>query len=264
MKSVDILSKTDRTSWSRIVMASRFYLAPAKWQLWAYPLLSLFVFACVKWIGASAYLTMCALLSSLLSLAITFAPLAFGARHGREVEAMLPVLGWEKCTVILGYCLIAVPLMIYAPYELCSFIFDGGSSYSVAMRNLPGNMPDYKAMFSTPVLWIIGLTTSGCFITTCLTGVFRARRKRVMWGFLAVLIFYFAFVITFFIIGFVIGVHAAWSEPDVADTIDSQQQGLEFAMKIMPGIMRAYAIMCGIYFIFALTMCCRAIARRRL
>lgn len=251
-------------------MAARFYLAPARWQLWAYPLLSLIVFACIKWLGAGAYPTLCALLSSLLSLAITFAPLAFGVRHGREVEAMLPVLGWEKCTLILGYSLIAVPLMIYAPYELCSYIFDGGSSYAVAMRNLPGNIPDYKAMFSMPLLWIISLTTSGAFIVTCLTGVFRARRKRIMWGFLSVVIFYFAWIFTFFIIGVGIGVHTAMNEPEVVETIKSHQQdmefeqGMEFAMKIMPVLIRTYAIMCGIYFIFALTMCCRAIARRRL
>lgn len=263
MKSVEILSNTDRTSWSRILMAARFYLAPVRWQLWAFPLLSLVCFLLITRVNAGTNPALYSLVASPLSLCVCFAPLAFGVRKGREVDAMLPVAGVEKCIVILLYCLVVVPLLVYVPVEVASYIKYGATYNSVAMASLPTEATDYVASLGFPLIMAVGIIGSAAYILTCLWGVFHARSRRVLGGFLAVVIYYVGFMLISVIVGIVAGVSAAMSEPDLAE-INKEVLKERVLTEVMPLYMKSLLAVCSIYAIFALTMCCRAISRRQL
>lgn len=238
MKSAEILSKTDRTCWSRILMVARFYLAPARWQLWAFPLLSLSVFALINSFDYTDHPRAYSLAVSPLTLAMTFAPMVLGYRKGREVGAMLPALDFEKCVAILGYFLVVVPLLLFGPIEILSLIVHG-SSYQ------------------------LGLISSACIISTSLWGVLRARRSPMLWSFLAVVILYFAVVFIAMFVGFGLGVYAAFSHPEIAET---ETEALKNAVvsQTITSFSTVMLILSAIYFIFAVAMCCRAIHRSQL
>lgn len=108
-------------SLSRMVMTARYYSAPMRRQLLIYAaltvmlfFLSLFVFC---YVNVSS-----AILSGIVAIILPFmfylSPVALANADSPVLAAMLPARGIEKFLVILGYCLVVVPVVICGVWAL--------------------------------------------------------------------------------------------------------------------------------------------------
>lgn len=73
---------------------------------------------------------------------IAFGPITFACRKGLETETVLPATATEKCTFILFYGLVAIPLLILLPMLLMYFILpvDRSLEYIIQLISKSQNM----------------------------------------------------------------------------------------------------------------------------
>ncbi len=247
MKSAEILSNTDRTSWSRIAMVWRFYLPYTRRKLIAFAaiaiLFEIFILFCVKYITDEASGTVIEMLSTLLTVLIGCSALVFAKPKGRELQAMLPALGLEKCIVMIGYVTIIIPLIVLIPSTV-SYLFLGSNhpELNVITALLGSGELNMISIFAFSILFLEGMALS------CLWGVVGTHGKYAMRnGLLAVAGFYFGTMVCTAVISFCTGFCAAMTGLDVNFANETQ-----FLFRIM-------TVICGIYVIFALMKCCHAI-----
>lgn len=251
MKNAEILSHTDRTSWSRVAMVWRFYLPRIRTVLWAYPLLSLLLFA-ISAFGIRIFGFYGALPLTLLNYMVIFSPLALTLRHDGELTATLPTFGLEKCIVIFAYSFIIAPLLTWLPAQLAE---------TISGINFDSNLPAYMKDF--PIYKIVirsGYIATVAQITVCLWVVCAARRPRL--GILApfAVSLYTSLVmgICGFIAGFTDSQQAPIDEttplPDMADVLQNSLP-IQF-------LTTAYALL-AIFTIFAMWQTARAICHRQ-
>ncbi len=262
MKSAEVLSKTDRTSWSRIAMVWRFYSPCIGWQLWSFPLLSVVIAALCLLIDPEKYWMIRGMLAFVLSLALVFSSLSFSSSRGREVEAMLPALGVEKCVVILTWSVVVVPLLLHLPAEAMYYIVHGMSCESYPLSHLPDRLGLNIAEEILPYCMAAGLSCTLAMVLSCLWGVFGARRHRAAMGVVSVVICYAAFMLVACIASFGIGVYwgmqAGLAGGPVHDP--SFDEIFVLVMRVLTYVM---VPVCIVYVIFACAKCCRAIARHQ-
>lgn len=265
MKSVEILSKTDRTSWSRIVMVWRFYSPCIGWQLWLFPLLSVVIGALCLLIDPGKHLIIRGMLASVLSLALIFSALAFSSPRGREVEAMLPALGAEKCIVILTWTVVVVPLLLHLPAEAMCYIVHGMSceSYTLSYLSNQFGAADQSvfdiAVSAFPQCMAIGYISTLAMVLSCLWGVFGARRHPAVWGVLSAAICYVAVIFLVFAASLAFGVY--WGiQAGLTGASVHDFSPVEFSVMVVNTLTCIMVPVCIIYAIFACVKCCRAIA----
>lgn len=243
-------------------MIWRYYSPVIKWQLWAYPSMSVLIFLLCLIATPAKSLFAFGLLNTVLSLAMVLAPLAFGAMRGREVEAMLPAVGIERRIVVIGWCLIVVPLLIEVPFETLNYLVHGDNNLMYTLKSVPeafGYIHGHVTML---------LTLSGCMyvdmILSCVWGVFGAKQHRIQWGVLGVVFCYIGFAFFVMLVsavaGFIEGYQAAMQGlPESSINMVAEH----VAQQIMHLMSRMMIPVCIIYAIFALVKSCRAISRHQ-
>lgn len=243
-------------------MVFRFYYPYLRTQLWMLPLLSVCVFLATLVFNPADYVILYGMCMSLLSFALALSPLAFGAQRGREAEAMLPALGIEKCIVVLGWAIVAVPVLIQGPVQLLSMIVHGTDCLTYTVNNLSA---EARAIVSGQIDNVVILSTLSSLgiILSCLWGVFGSSRNRILWGVLAVLFFYCGVMFLSMIMSFSLGIYTGFNAAVEGVTI-GEHEIMTIAAKTIDWLFKAFIPVCGIYIIFALVKCCRAIARHQL
>lgn len=247
MKSAEILSNTDRTSWSRISMVWRFYLPYTRSKLIIFAslaiLFEIIIFIDLKYLADEQAETITKMLSTFLTVIVGCSALVFAKPKGRELQAMLPALGCEKCVVLIGYVTIIIPLIVSLPSAFAYFILGDEYPPKSVVTSLFSS-GEYTQILAYSVLFLEGMALS------CLWGVVSTRGKYAMRnGLLAVAAFYFGSMIFISIISFCVGFYAAFT---------GQEADFANQTHYLFGFM---TVICGIYVIFALIKCCHAIKR---
>lgn len=247
MKSTEILSNTDRTSWSRIAMVWRFYLPYTRSKLIGFAALAILfeiiMLIDVKYLAAEGAETVTKMLSTLLTVLVGCSALVFAKPKGRELQAMLPALGYEKCVVLIGYVTVIIPLIVFLPSAFAYLFFGDEYPPKNILTSLLSS-GEYTSVLIYSILSLEGMALS------CLWGVVGTRGKYAMRnGLLAVAGFYLGTMIIISVISFCVGFYMAFTgqEVDFADQT-------HYLCKFM-------TVFCGIYIIFALIKCCHAIKR---
>lgn len=247
MKSTEILSNTDRTSWSRVAMVWRFYLPYTRKKLISFAAIAIIsevlILLAAKYEATEGADTIIKMLSTMLTVLIACSALVFAKPKGRELQAMLPALGMEKCIVMIGYVTIIIPLIVYIPSVLAYCFLGNNDPVVITTHSMLGNDISFAVM-AYSLLFLESIAIS------CLWGVVSTHNRQAMRnGLLAAGGFYLATMFLTGLISFGIGFFNAFTgrEIEFAD-----QSNTLFAV---------LAIICGIYVIFALIKCCHAIKR---
>lgn len=247
MKSTEILSNTDRTSWSRVAMVWKFYLPYTRKKLIGFAAIAIvsevFILLAAKYQVGEGGGTIIKMLSTMLTVLIGCSALVFAKPKGRELQAMLPALGMEKCIVMIGYVTVIIPLIVFLP-SLLVYCFLGNNDPAVLIANsLLGNDISISVM-AYSILFLESIALS------CLWGVISTHSRQAMRnGLFAAGGFYLATMLLTGLISFCVGFYNAFNgnEIDFADQSNT--------------LFTVLAIFCGIYVIFALIKCCHAIKR---
>lgn len=258
--NAETLSKTDRTSWARIMMVWRFYAPYIKWELWAFPLISLLVASTSLADALEHYLSINSIFNTLISTILVVSPLAFSAQRGREVEAMLPALGFEKCLVILVWSLIVVPILLKVPMETFYYLVHGCSAVDYTIRFISADaVPIVENCIGQIVT--IGLMSSTAMLISCLWGVMAAHSHRAVRGILAIVFFYIGVIALTLISSVGLGIYIGYTSAmsDAVATINP----MDIAIQIINLLCYVFAAVITFYIIFAITKCCKAIARHQ-
>lgn len=252
MKSAEILSNTDRTSWSRIFMTGRYFMPRLRWVVGAYPLLA----AALTWASIAIADVRPGQASNnfmnILSYMIALAPLALARRADGELTFSLPALGWEKCTFLFGFFFVVVPLLVFLPAELVARLM---GCDNVLM--LTGNVAVARL---TGVSTFIAL--SFCMLAAqmvvCLWTVMGARRNRILLAVVFTALVSVANAMAIGVVGAVVGFREAMAGKemmtDMADiTVEVLTVYSQWALPVMI-----------LFLLFAWLRCARTIARRQL
>lgn len=109
-------------------MVARYYYPRLKWQLIAYPLISVLCTAFMVWMAAEEIPFLGLIAEWILVLMIIFAPLAFARYNSRQLDIALPAPWQLKAAFLLLYTVVIVPLMVLLlpalsqtvlPYRFC-------------------------------------------------------------------------------------------------------------------------------------------------
>ncbi len=167
---------TDTFSWRRVMAVGRYYYPSLRTQMIIYPLISLVTGIILFFFVQSV---IWGFFGSVLALALQFmlylSPIVFARKQTRPIETLLPALGSEKVTFILGYTLIIVPILTFGPeiiiYHLLHWIFPGISDIESI----------YRTQFSTNnTVSVLGYAQYLVPLITCLYVVFRRSTNRIV------------------------------------------------------------------------------------
>ena len=244
MKSAEILSNTDRTSWSRIAMVWRFYLPYTRRKLILFTatavFIEIFTLISVKHLTTDGADTIIKMMSALMTVLIGCSALVFAKPKGRELQAMLPALGIEKCVVLISYVTIIIPFIALCTSTVSYFFLR--DEYPPLIALFSKGTGEAAVVIAYSILFLEGMALS------CLWGVLSTHRKHAMRnGLLAVAGFYLGTMILIATISFCVGFYIAFTSQEVDFTFKTQS-----LFKIM-------TLICGIYVIFALIKCCHTI-----
>lgn len=249
MKSSEILSNTDRTSWTRVLMVMKYFRPSLLPVVIIYPLLAIALALMIHFFGGSdgnnpwAYQ-----LLSVVAYAIMFAPCFLSRQSTGEAFYSLPALGWEKCEAIFLMMFIGVPLL-FTPLELYDLICGGRLSletYKIMGVRLQVELSAGMIYLSTVTM----LTSVGAAIWA----VFAARRHRALKAFGAAI----SFMFVDFIFGIVIGFMSAIS--DSRNNVSPGDMIKEYTSYFMPVMGTFWTIV----LLFVLYKASRAISRKQI
>ncbi len=191
MKSADILSKTDATSWSRIAMVARYFWPRLKNYLILAPVVSA-VFTLIAMQMTDMMFKQYVMF--LLALLIVLAPVKLSRRPDGDFTYTLPALGWEKCTVLFGIFFLIIPALVIIPSEIVARLF-GGSPESLGMPEMSSG--------NTVLMSIGGWIMIYSSLAVCLWAVMSTNRNRAVKGVISALICMFVLTaVTAFATGF--------------------------------------------------------------
>lgn len=189
MKSAEILSKTDRTSWSRIMMVAAYFWPRYKVFCLIVPLFS----AAITFYALNVHEPwLKQLMMSMLSLLVILAPIKLAKRPDSDFTYTLPALGWEKCAVLFGLFFIIIPLLLIVPSEIVGALTHNASE--TAEKISPYNSLSFE---------IVGWTVVYAALASCLWGVMSTGRNRTAKGVIASMVCLIGLtVVIAFVIGF--------------------------------------------------------------
>lgn len=248
MKSAEILSNTDRTSWSRIMMVWKFFMPILKKKLIFLPAFALLIesnaYAAGYMLPEGDFMFIFMLMSAMTVALIILSPIVFAKVRGREVLAMLPALGFEKSIVVIGYCAVIVPLLICLPGMLLALLID--QPYPV-LSVMDAIMPSLNGDYLPAMVLSVTILEGG--VLSCLLGVLLARHYSMLTGILYAGLYFFGFLGLTVSVSFFAGFYTAVFDIENAT-----------AEAIMPKVFYILSAICGIYAIFALLKCNRVIS----
>lgn len=256
MKNVEILSHTDRTSWSRIWMVAKFYMPVIRQKMILFPLISIIIGLIMAlgkgYLPKEAYISLvmsCSIFIMYLSIFGGSMPLA--KMKAIEIETMLPALNFEKCAFVIIYALIIVPILVYLP---CNIIWWINNGYQTPSQILAELSPDAYLMFKGNEVWMIltFLSVMLSFSASGLWGAMAAKRHRMWWSFAGVMLAFAGYIVLCFILGVGLGFYVAFS-----NIVYDSAAFLPIFIKFLVCILTFYGI-------FALWMVCRSISRRQI
>ncbi len=246
-------------SWRRFVAVARFYYPRLRIQILVYPIAAVFFSI---WISVAAGHELAELIAAPVIMAIgamiSFGPIALACRKGIETETLLPATGAEKCTFILLYGLIIIPLLILRPMQIMYFMLPVDQSVAY-FANL---------IFKTNNLVITD--TYGLSVVqhlapaiTCLWAVMTLKNNRVVMG----IVWTFVFEVITAIIGASYGIIWVFKKgyndgfSGVPADPDAIAEGI---IEGMIPFMIVLSVIMIIYCIFALVKTCQNIKNRQL
>lgn len=249
MKSIEILSKTDRTCLSRVVMTGRYFMPRLRWILWVYPLIAVLLTGLTYLLMSETTVNMTPM--NIISLIIALAPLALGRRADGELTFSLPVNGLEKCVFLFLFFMVFVPVLTFGASALTEWILIHGN-YE---RILP-----YPVSFlaHSPKFILLALLQHELMVVACLWVMMGARSSRVLLAAIAAIGVSIANSLCIGILGAIIGYRAAINgvEPEDFDieaaTVDSLLDYSTYAPPVM-----------ALLLIAALLLAARTICRRQ-
>lgn len=252
MKSAEILSNTDRTSWSRIFMTGRYFMPRLRWILWAYPLAAVIITFASVFLSELRPGATGSNFMNLLAYMIALAPLALARRADGELTFSLPALGWEKCTFLFGFFLLAVPLLVMVPAEITARLMDGDSALM-----LTGNVAVARL---TGVSTFIAL--SFCMLAAqlvvCLWTVMGARRNRILLAVVFTALVSVANALAIGVVGAVVGFREAMAGKEMMTDMT------DITVEVITAYSRWALPVMIMFLLFAWLRCARTIARRQL
>lgn len=229
-------------------MVWRFYLPYTRKKLIGFAAIAvlseILMLVSVRYLTEDGASTLTKMLSTMLTVLVGCSALVFAKPKGRELQAMLPALGTEKCIVFIGYVTLIIPLIVLLPSAVAYFIF--GKDYPPLndITSLLGTW-EYDTAIVYSVVFLEGMALS------CLWGVVASRKKYAMRnGLLAVAAFYFGTMILIGVFSFCVGFYMAYIG----------RENMDFSVQTLY-LFQILTVICGIYVIFALIKCCHAIKR---
>ncbi len=255
MTDYNVLSDTDRTSWTRIMMVFRFFYPRLRWQIICYPIVSAVVFLLFVLLYHYGHFMKATYVVGILGYMVALAPLVLATRDDFEMETALPANGIEKFIFYIGYFLIVIPLLVYIPAELLSIFVYGELYNTLITSQLPVNIADFGISGSLTLL--SSIVSNGTMIMICLLTVAVSRTNRLLKGIMFPLL-------TTLVIGLVTGVAA------IMYTISSmhhndmlQDNPMEFSTHLVQMISYPLTFIFSILFIVTLFMFWRKAINRQ-
>lgn len=250
------IKNTNGFSGHRFMMVVRYYISRMKWFFVICLLISIALLILADLAGLEDGDAMAGAVIGLLSYLAGLAPLKYAKRENLEISLTLPAKGAEKFLAVMLISFIVVPVLVYGPVFLGSWIMYGSPYYNFILED---NEVARRLLSSDwQIFYSIAAFIAG--ISSCLWGVFASRRLKVLYG----VIGYFAIPVTLFLAGVIWGVICAFRimsdvETGVADDIDPIQ-----LIDMSAPLFKWLASGLVIYAIFALTKTWRAICRKQI
>ncbi len=194
MTSSEILSWTDRTSWTRVKMVLKYFWPSLKPMVIIYPLLSI-LYAFLMNNAVNHQHSWALQMMSLLSYVVMFSPCFFSRQPNNEVFYSLPALGYEKVEAIFLAMFVGVPVLLL-PIKLYGFFFIDDSE----VISLLGQIT-HTSLTTGNI--IMGLAVLFACEGAALWAVFAARTHRALKACGAALGMMMCYMVCCFIIGFV-------------------------------------------------------------
>lgn len=241
------------------MMVARYYYPRLRWQMILYPLVSIVVFVLFKLLYDHGIDRMAVLLLGILGYMVEFAPLVLALRDDSELDAGLPACGLEKYLFLLGYFLVAIPLLVFAPSELLSLIFYGELDQQLVLSQAGVTLPEVMSMTEL-ILGSVSSTIS--IILTCLWVVLANRTHRVLKGILFPIIVSLAVGIVGGIGAVIIMIAHFGDINDPSLVGDAGAVGSQVLILMKP-ILNALTVVMVIYSVIAAVMLWRTVTRRQ-
>lgn len=140
-----------------------------------------------------------------MSLLLCFGPLVFADENSRQLTVLLPARASEKFTVILLWCFVAVPFIIWATWTVmwCATLW---TDVAVSFGELYGVMDNHTLEILYPWLCAIRVVQDSITVLIVLWVALAARRGVTSKAVLAA----FGTMVGFGIIGMIIGFVSVW------------------------------------------------------
>ena len=247
-------------SWRRFVAVARFYYPRLRIQILVYPLIAVFFSICI--VIATNYESFELLTAPIvmaINAMIAFGPITFACRKGLETETVLPATATEKCTFILFYGIVAIPLLILLPMLLMYFILpvDRSLEYIIQLISKSQNMFISKT-------YGLSLIQYCAPAITCLWSVMALKNNRVVMGIVWTFVYNTVLGITGAVYGaymaFKIGFKDGMYGVDKLDTTALTNA----VINGMTPYMTIVSVVILIYCIFALYKTCQSIKNRQM
>lgn len=250
---------SDTFSWRRVMAIGRYYYPALRTQMIIYPLISLvtgiILFFFVKSVIWGFF-------GSILSLTLQFmlylSPIVFARKQTRPIETLLPALGSEKATFILGYSLIIVPILTFGPelivYHLLHWIFPGITDlYSI-----------YHTQFSIDnTVNILGYAQYLVPLTTCLFVIFRRTTNRITMGFVWTFVALIGETILIAIFSAIAFIHQLNQKDTIFFNSPENLSSMDLINTMIPAI-TIFFIICAIYVVIMNYFTARSICKKQI
>ena len=237
MNNIEILSKTDRTSWTRIGMVVRYFWPLWRTKGWVFPLGSM-VLALMAFRHPGAPDTLQLFTWGIL---MGIAPIMMAKKPNGELFNSLPALPAEKCVALFGWFYVVIPVLLLVPLQLVQWIM--GIPDPAEIDGIPMTLPIQVA--SALLLYAMS--------ATCLWAVMAARRNRSLRGVAASFGVLFSLYLVFAIVGFVAGFKIAYYNEQL------DVEGLMYSEKLWTWI----GVCLFVYFLFATWRAARVIGHKQ-
>lgn len=257
---INSIPVTNSFSWRRFMAVARFYYPRLRIQLLVYPLIAVFFSICIAIAtNYESFELLTAPLVMAINAMISFGPRVFACRKGLETETLLPATATEKCTFILIYGLVVIPLLVLLPMLLMYFILpvDRSLEYIIQLISKSQNMFISKT-------YGLSLIQYCAPAITCLWSVMALKNNRVVMG----IVWTFVYNTVLGIAGGIYGAYMAFKigfkdGMDGVSKIDTAALTNRIIDDMAP-YMTIVSVVVLIYCIFALYKTCQSIKNRQM
>ncbi len=252
MTDYKILSDTDRTSWTRVMMVARYYYPRLKRQIIIYPLISLLLFPLSWTLWKAGMPVGYQMVLNIIEWMIILGPIAFALCNSPEMSLSLPANGCEKGIFCMAYTFIAIPLLAGFP----CWLFSALTGANVDVTEMFTETGVTMSADNIRVVKTMGFFSSMAQMATCLWFVMASRHNRVLYGVLGTIGVGFVLGIISGFTGVIIGMRDGFAGVDPANPQQILDQVVDYI---------GYTLYLIIpWLVISLVMGWRAITRRQI